>query len=189
MYRKIGMTATLIANGQCRISGIDISRPTTHTSPMSRPKKKTYPSEARATKSPIRNFPSQAATEGVIDLTPALTEADMAEIKQVLATATPEQFQQCLAGVLRKMLVTGLKDIPAPKSIKEMEVVFNMVRKAEGIEARERGHGVPPAGFLPRVVGRKAIPTFEAEVLPTEDPGSGDTLFPEEDPPENKFEI
>ena len=153
---------------------------------MSKPKVKSYPSEKLTKRSPVRGFPSEALVERrrgdrdtpEIDMTPALSPEELAEVKQVLVTATPEQFQQALAGVLRKMLVTGLKDIPAPKSIKEMEVVFNMVRKAEGIEARERGHGMPASGFLPRVVGRKAIPNIvEVEVGTELD--SGDTLFPD----------
>jgi len=109
-------------------------------------------------------------------MSPALTPEELAEVKHVLATATPEQFQQALSVILRKMLVAGFKDIPAPKSIKEMEVVFNMVRKAEGVEARERGHGMPASGFLPRVVGRKAIPNIvEAEVA-----GEPESLFPDD---------
>jgi hypothetical protein len=136
--------------------------------------------------SKTRNFPSETLVENANNLISALTEKELVEIKQVLVTASPEQFQQVLAGILRKILVTGLRDIPAPKSIKEMEVVFNMVRKAEGIEARERGHGMPPSGFLPRVVGRKAMPSFEAEVLPTEEDKEEDK---DEDKEEDKDEI
>jgi hypothetical protein len=143
-------------------------------------KEKTFPTEKLTAKTPnIRGFPSESLVDNAIDMSPALTPEELAEVKHVLATATPEQFQQALSVILRKMLVAGFKDIPAPKSIKEMEVVFNMVRKAEGVEARERGHGMPASGFLPRVVGRKAIPNIvEVEVGTELD--SGDTLFPDD---------
>lgn len=39
-----------------------------------------------------------------------------------------------------------------------------MFRQAEGIEARDRGGGAPPAGFLPRMVSRKAMGSEDAVI-------------------------
>ena len=128
-------------------------------------------------------------------ISPALVPAEITDIEKMIETATPEQFQQLLAVLMRKMMVRGLKDIPPPKSIKEMQVLFTMFRQAEGIEARDRGGGAPPAGFLPRMVSRKAMGSEDAVIelipekeIPTEDT-MGDDLFNPTDCEEKEFEI
>jgi hypothetical protein len=99
--------------------------------------------------------------DSLLDFSPALQSKDLVDLEQTLAAATPEQFQQLLAMAFRKIMVKGLRDIPAPKSIKELQAVYDMFRKAEGIEAKDRGGSGVGSGFLPRVVGRKRVVDVE----------------------------
>ena len=73
-----------------------------------------------------------------------------------------------------------------------------MFRQAEGIEARDRGGGAPPAGFLPRMIKRGVVGgsgDAVIEVLPVEEipeMGLEDDLVssdPENPPMEKEFEI
>jgi len=108
-----------------------------------------------------------------------LQSKDLVDLEQTLAAATPEQFQQLLAMAFRKIMVKGLRDIPAPKSIKELQAVYDMFRKAEGIEAKDRGGSGVGSGFLPRVVGRKRVVDVEdatGEVTETVDAEVAETV-------------
>jgi hypothetical protein len=144
-----------------------------------------------AKKARRRDFPTEQLAErgGDIDLSPALRPSELLDLEAVIESATPEQFQQLLAAALRKMMVRGLRDIPPPKSIKELQAMVTMFRQVEGIEARDRGGGAPPAGFLPRTVSRKAM-VVEAEAEVVSDSEGVDSLFtsPPEDE-EKEFEI
>jgi|688.fasta_scaffold143019_4 hypothetical protein len=154
----------------------------------SRPKPGRNPEKKKARR---RNHPSEQLAERPLDdmdFSPALVPNEIVDIEKMVETATPEQFQQLLALLLRKMMVRGLRDIPPPKSIKEMQVLFTMFRQAEGIEARDRGGGAPPAGFLPRMVSRKSmgsedVPPMDAEIV---EPLVEDDLFGDA---EKEFEI
>ena len=143
----------------------------------SRPKPSRRGGDLPPKKARRRNHPSEQLAERPLDdmdFSPALVPNEILDIEKMVETATPEQFQQLLAVLMRKMMVRGLKDIPPPKSIKEMQVLFTMFRQAEGIEARDRGGGAPPAGFLPRMIKRGVVG------------GSGDAvidLIPEKDDP------
>ena len=149
------------------------SRPKPGRKPQKKARRRDFPSEQLVERNP----------EGM-DFSPALVPAEITDIEKMIETATPEQFQQLLAVLMRKMMVRGLKDIPPPKSIKEMQVLFTMFRQAEGIEARDRGGGAPPAGFLPRMVSRKAMGSEDAviELIPEKEIPVGDTMG--EDPTE-----
>lgn len=125
--------------------------------------------------------------DSLLDFSPALQSKDLVDLEQTLAAATPEQFQQLLAMAFRKIMVKGLRDIPAPKSIKELQAVYDMFRKAEGIEAKDRGGSGVGSGFLPRVVGRKRVvdvedatgevaETVDAEVTETVDAEVAETV-------------
>jgi len=131
-----------------------------------------------------RGLPDTKSNRGLpdslLDFSPALQSKDLVDLEQTLAAATPEQFQQLLAMAFRKIMVKGLRDIPAPKSIKELQAVYDMFRKAEGIEAKDRGGSGVGSGFLPRVVGRKRVVDVEdaavdAEVADTVDTPTTDT--------------
>jgi hypothetical protein len=153
------------------------TRPKPGREPRKKPRRRDFPSEQLTERNP----------EGM-DFSPALVPPEIVDIEKMIETATPEQFQQLLALLLRKMMVRGLKDIPPPKSIKELQVLFTMFRQAEGIEARDRGGGAPPAGFLPRMIRRGTVGSMEAEIVPPETE-TGDDLFGSEDSDDEEFEI
>lgn len=107
-----------------------------------------------------------------MDMSPALTPTEFAELQTLARDCTPEQFQTALSNILQKMIVSGLKDMPAPKSIKELESLVRLFRQTSGLEAKDKAGGGPSGGFLPRVVTRRSVGTppppeaLEAEVVP-----------------------
>ncbi len=128
-----------------------------------------------------------------MDMSPALTPAEFAELQTLARDCTPEQFQTALSQKLQRMIVVGLQDMPAPKSIKELESLIRLYRQTSGLEAKDKAGGGPSGGFLPRVVTRRSVGLpVEAEVVTgntdppyeelREEPTEGDTE-PEEDLP------
>ena len=115
-----------------------------------------------------------------MDMSPALTSSEFAELQALARDCTPEQFQAALSNILQKMIVSGLKDMPAPKSIKELESLVRLFRQTSGLEAKDKAGGGPAGGFLPRVVTRRSVgapqlpEALEAEVV---------TSAPEDDLP------
>ena len=111
-----------------------------------------------------------------MDMSPALTSTEFAELQTIAKDSTAEQFQAALSQVLQKMIVTGLKDMPAPKSIKELESLIRLFRQTSGLEAKDKAGGGPSGGFLPRVVTRRNVgtpppaETLEAEVVADDPP-------------------
>ena len=111
-----------------------------------------------------------------MDMSPALTPTEFAELQTIAKDSTAEQFQAALSQVLQKMIVTGLKDMPAPKSIKELESLIRLFRQTSGLEAKDKAGGGPSGGFLPRVVTRRNVgtpppaETLEAEVVADDPP-------------------
>lgn len=99
------------------------------------------------------------------DLSPAMNPGELTEIERIIESASPEQFQAELSKVLRKMMVRGLREIPPPKSIKELQAIYDMFRKAEGIERADKQGGAVVGGFLPRVVGRRSLGNKESVVV------------------------
>jgi hypothetical protein len=114
--------------------------------------------------------------DGLLDMSPALRKDELSELEAEMINATPEQFQQMLGKMYRIMLVRGLKDVPRPKSIKEIQALNDMIRRSEGVEARERGGGTPAGGFLPRVVGRKKVMVVDMETEKVVDTGEAGTV-------------
>jgi hypothetical protein len=117
-----------------------------------------HPTEALADPRKRTDIP-----ENLLDMSPVLQKDELIELQEEMINATPEQFQVMLGKVYRIMLVRGLKDIPAPKSIKEIQALNDMIRRSEGVEARERGGGAPAGGFLPRVVSRRKLGVTSTE--------------------------
>ena len=119
-----------------------------------------FPSENRADRRPKKDLGglSMAQAMGVSD-EPAMREGELCELERIIECASPEQFQQEISKVFRKMMVRGLREIPPPKSIKELQAIYDMFRKAEGIERADKGGGAVVGGFLPRVVGRRGLGT------------------------------
>ena len=107
-----------------------------------------------------------------MDMSPALSPTEFSQLQTIARDATAEQFQAALAAVLQKMIVTGLKDMPAPKSIKELESLIRLFRQTSGLEAKDKAGGGPSGGFLPRVVTRRSVGTPVLEI--TDEPSLTD---------------
>ena len=105
-----------------------------------------------------------------MDMSPALSPTEFSQLQTIARDATAEQFQAALAAVLQKMIVTGLKDMPAPKSIKELESLIRLFRQTSGLEAKDKAGGGPSGGFLPRVVTRRSVGTPVLEIPPEDIP-------------------
>ena len=114
-----------------------------------------------------------------MDMSPALSPTEFSQLQTIARDATAEQFQAALAAVLQKMIVTGLKDMPAPKSIKELESLIRLFRQTSGLEAKDKAGGGPSGGFLPRVVTRRSVGTPVLEIPPADEPAD----IPSEDMP------
>ena len=115
-----------------------------------------------------------------MDMSPALSPTEFSQLQTIARDATAEQFQAALAAVLQKMIVTGLKDMPAPKSIKELESLIRLFRQTSGLEAKDKAGGGPSGGFLPRVVTRRSVGTPVLEI--TDEPTPLTDMPPEDIP-------
>lgn len=102
-----------------------------------------------------------------MDMSPALSQKEFLELQSIAQSSTPEQFQTALSQVLQKMIVVGMKDMPAPKSIKELESLIRLFRQTSGLEAKEKSGGGVAGGFLPRVVTRRAVQPDTVDVTPS----------------------
>lgn len=126
--------------------------------PRQNPKPRRYPSEDRTDTRPKKSLGGMSMSEALgATQDPAMLPAELADIERIVDSATPEQFQAELARVLRKMMARGLREIPPPRSIKELQALYDMFRKAEGIERADKAGGPISSGFLPRVVGRRNL--------------------------------
>jgi hypothetical protein len=140
-------------------------------------RKRTYPTEELTdTRETRKGSQRETLPDGLLDMSPALRKDELSELEAEMINATPEQFQQMLGKMYRIMLVRGLKDVPRPKSIKEIQALNDMIRRSEGVEARERGGGTPAGGFLPRVVGRKKVMVVDMETEKVVDTGEAGTV-------------
>lgn len=143
-----------------------------------------FPSEAVRDDRPRKDLGGLSIPEALgIDLSPALRPTELTELERIVDAATPEQFQQEFSKMVRKLMVRGLREMPVPRSLKELQVLYDMFRKSTGIEARDKnGGGAVASGFLPRVVGRRALVVAETvEEVPTE----GEPPVPEIDAAES----
>jgi len=142
-------------------------------------RKRTYPTEELTDTRETKKGSSsgrETLPDGLLDMSPALRKDELSDLEAEMLNATPEQFQQMLGKMYRIMLVRGLKDVPRPKSIKEIQALNDMIRRSEGVEARERGGGTPAGGFLPRVVGRKKVLVVDTDTEKVVDTGEAETV-------------
>lgn len=122
---------------------------------------------------------------------PVFSERDLAPLRAIAVDGSAEEFQKALGMVLRRLMVTGLKNIGEPKTIKDLQAIADMIRKSEGIDGKGGGMGGGLVG--PRMVTRGPIrgavgPIVEAE----ESDGGGSEVEPaDQDAPEpdEEFEI
>lgn len=126
---------------------------------------------------------------------PVFSERDLAPLRAIAVDGSAEEFQKALGMVLRRLMVTGLKNIGEPKTIKDLQAIADMIRKSEGIDGKGGGMGGGLVG--PRMVTRgpirgRAGPIVDAEEStdsgePDAPTDSGEPDAPE--PPQDEFEI
>ena len=92
-----------------------------------------------------------------------------------LVASPPADFQAAFAAVAQCAIAEGVRDVPAPRSIKELATWFDLWRKAAGLDAKAGTPGSSPLVNPLRTVSRRsgAGVTVEAvEVVPV--PGSAE---------------
>lgn len=91
---------------------------------------------------------------------PALEDGDIDPLR-LLMEAPAEEFQKALTKPLRKLVLEGLKNMPAPKNYKELASVMTMFEKAAGLNKPDPKNAMPQGLVIPmRAVQRRigAIP-------------------------------
>jgi hypothetical protein len=76
---------------------------------------------------------------------------------------TPEEFQSAVSGYLKTHMALGAKGLESPKSWAEMKLLFEMVRKADGLDAKAKDAG--PAGLVRpmRTLSRRTTQVVDLE--------------------------
>ncbi len=76
---------------------------------------------------------------------------------------TPEEFQSAVSGYLKTHMALGAKGLESPKSWAEMKMLFEMVRKADGLDQKAKESG--PAGMVRpmRTLSRRTTQVVDLE--------------------------
>lgn len=129
-------------------------------------KKKTARKRARSPKPP--------ETEALIpDMPSVFNKTDLVHLEKLAVTATPEEFQAASAMFFRKLLVRGLENVPVPRTIKEIQSIADLIRKAEGIDAK---NGAPAQGLVAvRGFSRGRAKVVDAEEVDGGEGGPGES--------------
>jgi hypothetical protein len=97
---------------------------------------------------------------------PALTDDDVDPL-QLLLDAPAEEFQKALSAPLRKLVIAGLRNMPAPKSYKELASAMGMFEKAEGLNKPADKNTMPQGLVIPLRHVQRRIGSFpEPPVAP-----------------------
>lgn len=107
----------------------------------------------------------QAMLEDLMPV-PALTDEDVDPL-QLLIDAPAEEFQKALSPPLRKLVIAGLRNMPAPKSYKELASAMAMFEKAEGLNKPAEKNTMPQGFVVPLRSVRRNIGSFPT---PPEEP-------------------
>lgn len=67
---------------------------------------------------------------------PALSDSDLDPI-EALVDAPADQFQKALSPAFRKLVVEGLRNIPAPKTLKDLTSLYSIFEKIEGLNKKD----------------------------------------------------
>lgn len=78
---------------------------------------------------------------------PALTDEDVDPL-QLLLDAPAEEFQRAMSPALRKLVIAGLRNMPAPKNVKEFSSVYALFEKCEGLNKPEAKNSGPAFGMV-----------------------------------------
>ena len=100
---------------------------------------------------------------------PALTDDDIDPL-QLLLDAPAEEFQKAMSAPLRKLVIAGLRNMPAPKSCKELASAMGMFEKAEGLNNPADKNTMPigmvvPLRHVQRRIGSFPEPPQQAPTL------------------------
>lgn len=79
-----------------------------------------------------------------------------------LVAAPPADFQSAFAGVAQAAIAEGIRDVPSPRSIKELSTWFDLWRKSSGLDAKASAPGNVPLVNPLRTVSRRAGPVVDA---------------------------
>lgn len=91
---------------------------------------------------PAKRRQSLPAPESIQDLldemvpVPALSESEVDAI-DAMVNAPADQFQKALSPAFRKLVVEGLRSLPAPKTLKDLTAVYNIFEKIEGLNKKD----------------------------------------------------
>jgi len=80
-----------------------------------------------------------------------------------LVAAPPADFQAAFAAVAQAAIAEGVRDVPAPRSIKELATWFDLWRKAAGLDAKAGPQGNAPLVNPLRTVSRRAGAVVDVE--------------------------
>lgn len=96
---------------------------------------------------------------------PVFTLAETTQLEKLAQFGTAEEFQKGFALFVRRLIVRGLENVPVPRTIKELQALADMCRKAEGLD-KNMGNAVVVGGGLVRVGGvrRNVGPVVESVV-------------------------
>jgi hypothetical protein len=90
---------------------------------------------------------------------PALTDEDVDPL-QLLIDAPAEEFQKAMSPALRKILIDGLRNVPAPKNLKELASVYAMYEKIEGLNKPSDKATMPMGMVIPLRAVQRRIGSF-----------------------------
>jgi hypothetical protein len=93
---------------------------------------------------------------------PVFKASEISALENLATVATPEEFQKGVAQFFRKLIVRGMENVPVPRTIKEIQALADMLRKAEGLEQKDKGNLITPGLVSARRVQRKNV-VVEAE--------------------------
>ena len=79
---------------------------------------------------------------------PVLTDAEVDPL-QLLLDAPAEEFQKALSAPVRRILIEGLRNVPAPKNLKELASVYAMFEKLEGLNKPADKNTMPIGMVVP----------------------------------------
>lgn len=100
----------------------------------------------------------QAMIEDLMPV-PALTDDDVDPL-QLLIDAPAEEFQKALSPPLRKLVIAGLRNMPAPKSYKELASAMAMFERAEGLNKPAEKNMLPVGMVVPLRHVQRRIGSF-----------------------------
>lgn len=102
--------------------------------------------------------------ELLLPAVPALSNADLAPLREAVDLPAAADFEKAVAPVLRKMLVKGLANVPEPVTIKELTAVAKLQRAYDGLDKKDSGGG--PVGLVTfmRPVGQRRVGSAVVEL-------------------------